>query len=74
MKAHKTLKTVGAGQSAMIVAVDCGQKAQARLDSMGLIPGTEIGVLSNGKGPLIVRVGEGRVIVERGIAEKVVVD
>ena len=73
MKAHKNLRAISAGESARIVAVDCGRKAQARLDSMGLVPGTEVGVLNNGRGPMIVCVGEGRVIVERGIAEKVIV-
>lgn len=73
MNAAKTLKAVAAGDSAFIIAVEAGRKARTRLESMGLIPGTEVDVLNNGGGPMIVSVGEGRIMVERGIAEKVLV-
>lgn len=73
MTAHKTLKSVGTGQNAFVVAVDAETKAKTRLESMGIIPGVEVDVLSNGNGPLLVSVGESRVMVERGIAEKVLV-
>ena len=73
MSFQKTLRTVGTGENAFVVAVDAGWKARTRLESLGIIPGIEINVLNNGGGPLIVSVGEGRVMVERGIAEKVLV-
>lgn len=70
----KSLITVANGESAFIVGLDAGHKATARLESLGIIPGTEISVLTNNTvGPLLVVVGEGRVIVERGIASKVLV-
>lgn len=73
MNSAKTLNTIAAGETAYIIAVDAGHKARARLESMGLIPGTEVDVLNNGGGPMIVSVGEGRIMVERGIADKVLV-
>lgn len=73
MTSQKTLKGVGAGENAFILAVDAGAKARTRLESMGIIPGVEVDVLSNTSGPMLVSVGESRVMVERGIAEKVLV-
>ncbi|WP_147822470.1 FeoA family protein [Salidesulfovibrio onnuriiensis] len=73
MNSTRTLNTVAVGETAFIVAVDAGYKARVRLESMGLIPGTAVDVLNNGGGPMIVSVGEGRIMVERGIAGKVLV-
>jgi ferrous iron transport protein A len=70
---RKTLNAVTGGETVIVVAVDAGFKARTRLESMGIIPGSEVDVLNNGGGPIIVSVGEGRIMVERGIAEMVVV-
>ncbi|MGE4292138.1 MAG: ferrous iron transport protein A [Desulfovibrio sp.] len=73
MSLRRTLASVASGETAFVVAVDAGIKAGARLESMGIIPGIEVDVLNNGRGPLIVSVGDGRIIIERGVAEKVLV-
>ncbi|WP_272699596.1 FeoA family protein [Desulfovibrio sp. Fe33] len=73
MAAGRTLKSLAEGEIALIVAVDAGVRARTRLESLGIIPGVEVDVLSNGFGPMLVSVGQSRVMVERGIAEKVVV-
>ena len=73
MTLEKTLKSVEAGENVFVVAVDAGMTARTRLESLGIIPGIEIYVLSNTSGPMLVSVGESRVMVERGIAEKVIV-
>jgi len=73
MSSQKTLESVQAGENAFVVAIDAGTKARTRLESLGIIPGVEVDVLNNGNGPMIVSVGESRVMVERGIAEKVLV-
>lgn len=73
MSLRRTLAGVASGETAFVVAVDAGFKARTRLESMGIIPGIEVDVLNNGSGPMIVSVGEGRLIVERGVAEKVLV-
>jgi len=73
MSEQKTLRSVGIGENAFVIAVDAGIRARTRLESLGIIPGVEVDILSNGSGPLLVSVGESRIMVERGIAEKVVV-
>ncbi|QJB56946.1 FeoA family protein [Pseudodesulfovibrio sp. zrk46] len=73
MTSQKTLKTVETGDSVLVLAVDAGTKARTRLESLGIIPGVEVDVLSNTNGPMLVSIGESRVMVERGIAEKVIV-
>jgi len=73
MKSQKTLKAVMAGSNAFVIAVDAGQKARTRLESLGIIPGVEVDVVSNTNGPMLVSIGESRVMVERGVAEKVIV-
>jgi len=73
MSSQKTLQAVATGETAFVVAVDGGVKAKTRLDFLGIIPGVEVEVFNNGNGPLLVSVGEGRVMVERGIAQKVLV-
>lgn len=73
MSSHRTLKGARAGQSVFVVAIDAGAKARTRLESMGIIPGIEVDILSNDHGPMLVCVGESRVMVERGIAGKVLV-
>ncbi|KAB1437264.1 FeoA family protein [Pseudodesulfovibrio senegalensis] len=73
MEIGRTLSSLTAGDSAMVVAIDAGRRAQTRLESLGLVPGVFVEIINNGRGPMLVCVGEGRVIVERGIAGKVLV-
>lgn len=73
MADEKTLKSMVAGENAFVVAVAAGFRARTRLESLGIIPGVSVDVVANSNGPMIVSVGQGRVMVERGIAEKVIV-
>jgi ferrous iron transport protein A len=73
MSSGKTLRSVLPGGNAFIVAVTAGSRARTRLESMGIMPGVQVDVVANGGGPMIISVGEGRVMVERGIADKVIV-
>ncbi len=69
-----SLDRVNNGKVALVVGIDAGRRATSRLESMGLLPGTEVSVLTNNMtGPMLVAVGEGRIMVERGIASKVLV-
>ena len=70
---QKTLKSVPSGETVYVVAVAAGHRARTRLESMGVVPGIEMSVLSNGNGPMIISVGEGRIMLECGIAQKVLV-
>ena len=62
------------GGHAEVCSVCAGAKARTRLASLGLIPGTKLQVVTNsGMGPLLLSLGESRLILERGVAAKVMV-
>lgn len=72
MQEAVNLSQAKTGQRVLIIGVEAGRGALTRLESMGLVPGVELEVLSaSGRGPLLVGFEGGRVIVERGIADKV---
>ncbi len=51
-----------------------GRGLQARLSAMGLIPGMYIEIISNNqRGPLVVRVMGSRIMLGRGMAQKIIV-
>ncbi|MGE4505749.1 MAG: ferrous iron transport protein A [Desulfovibrionaceae bacterium] len=69
-----SLASLRSGATALVVGLDVGRKALSRLESLGILPGCEVSVLTNNQtGPLLVSVGEGKIMVERGIASKVMV-
>ncbi len=60
------------GATAEVRGIHAGCKARYRLASLGLIPGSLLRVVANpGIGPLLLSVGESRLMVERGVAAKV---
>lgn len=62
------------GSKVEVCGLNCGCKARTRLASLGLIPGSRVHVVANpGIGPLLLSVGESRLMVERNIARKVLV-
>lgn len=65
------------GVAVMILAINpsgkISEKERLRLESMGILPGTEISILTKGAGSLIVAVGDSRVILQREVAENIVV-
>lgn len=73
-KAFLSLDRVDTGRVALVVGINAGVKATSRLEAMGILPGTQVSVLTNNlRGPMLVAVGDGRIMVERGIATKVLV-
>jgi ferrous iron transport protein A len=57
------------------VAVDAGHGFQGRLAAMGLVPGVEIEVLRNSlHGPFLIAVKGSRIMIGRGMAQKIVVE
>jgi Fe2+ transport system protein FeoA len=68
------LSRVKPGLRIEIVELDAGRELWSRLTSMGLCPCTEAVVLNNNsRGPLLLSLGEHRIILGRGMAEKVIV-
>lgn len=67
------LHDIRIGESALILAVDLGEKERLRLESMGILPGVEVSILAKGTGPIIVVAGDSRVMIEHEIASKIIV-
>jgi ferrous iron transport protein A len=80
------LALLSPGESGEIVSVNvqthedkpcCGQcggerhKSDNRIEEMGLRAGKVVEMLSNGSGPLLLRIDESRVAISRGIAMKI---
>ncbi len=61
------------GEVAEIVAVAGGAVAEsaARAEEMGLRVGKQVRMLSNGSGPVLVKVDESRIAVDRGVALRI---
>jgi len=69
-----SLTMVQAGRRVRLVAVDAGHGLQGRLAAMGLVPGVEIQVLRNSRhGPFLIAVKGSRIMLGRGMAQKIMV-
>jgi len=68
------LALVEPGRRVRLLVVKAGWGIRARLAAMGLIPGVELEVIcSSGRGAFIVAVKGGRLMLGRGMAQKIVV-
>jgi len=68
------LTIVQAGRRVRLVAVDAGCGLRGRLTALGLVPGAEIEVLHNSqRGPFLIEVKGSRVMLGRGMAQKIMV-
>jgi ferrous iron transport protein A len=68
------LSTAECGKSLRLLNINAGQALQSRLAAMGLVPGVEFEVIANhSRGPMVLAVEESRIMLGRGMAEKVVV-
>lgn len=63
------------GQSAILLEINWGDKMKYKLQSMGLIPGTRVSIVSSGKrGPIVIDVRGSRLALGRGIVSKIEVE
>lgn len=70
-----SLSKVKAGQTVRLVRVEAGHGLKHRLAAMGLLSNTKIKVLRNeGRGQLIVNVKGTKVVLGRGMSEKIIVE
>lgn len=68
------LAEVAAGKRIRMVEAEAGRGLQARLASMGLLPGVELKMIRNPfRGPLIVSVKGTQLMLGRGVARKIMV-
>jgi len=72
VKEGVALSTIPQGERARLVGVEAGQGLRARLAAMGLVPGTEVLMISNrGGGPAVVEVRGTRLALGRGMAGRI---
>jgi len=70
----RPLATVKDGETVKIVSVKAGGGLNSRLRAMGLLPGVEIVVVNNrNSGAFVVKVKETKMVLGRGIANKIMI-
>ena len=73
-KQTRPLSTVKTGQTAKLVSIDAGRGLKSRLAAMGLLPQVEIKVLNNDRpGPFVISVKGSKMMLGRGITQKITV-
>lgn len=72
-KAAFYLSEAQPGQRLRLERVEAGRRLQARLISMGLPLGSEVTVLHNRAGGIVVATGSGRFALGKGMANKLIV-
>jgi Fe2+ transport system protein FeoA len=69
------LSMVETGRRVHLLSVHAGRGLKARLAAMGLVPGTEFEVIRNNlRGPFIIAVKTGRIMLGRGMAQRIMVE
>lgn len=70
----RPLSTTQTGEYVRVVNIDAGRGLNSRLAAMGLVPNTELRVVSNGHpGPFVLIVKDAKVVLGRGMAQKIMV-
>ena len=67
------LNAIGTGKCAQVDSLEGGQIMCKKLMEMGMNTGSVIKMVKNDIGALIVKVGETRLVLGRGMAQKVIV-
>jgi Fe2+ transport system protein FeoA len=68
------LSSIKAGQTARLVSINAGRALKSRLSAMGLVPNVQLTVVNNGHpGPVVLSVRGSRLMLGRGMADKVMV-
>jgi ferrous iron transport protein A len=69
------LTNLQVGKKARVLKIDGGMNAKNKLRAMGILPGVDITVVQIiDRGPVVIKNGNTRLAIGRGMAEKVVVD
>lgn len=69
------LSLLAPGELGIVRQIAGGQQVRGRLSELGLIPGIRVRVSqSQPYGPLLIALGESRVALGRGVAQKVMVE
>lgn len=69
------LTMVVEGGRAVLRSIEGGRQLRGRLAALGLLPGSELEVVQNsGHGPFVIAVKGSRVVIGRGMADRIVVE
>ncbi len=74
IKMPKPLSTIPKGSKVKVVDIAAGRGLQYRLMQMGLTPGTEVEVVENYRGPIVISVRGVLIALGKGMADKVLVE
>lgn len=73
-KRLRPLSAVKAGEKVKLARIDAGQGLNSRLASMGLVRNVELTVVKNSHpGPFVISVKKSKVMLGRGMANKIMV-
>ena len=73
-KEIKPLSMIRSGKKVRLAGIEAGRSLNSRLSAMGLVRNVEITVVSNGHpGPFVIAVKRSRVVLGRGMAQKIMV-
>ena len=73
-KQPRPLSTVQAGETVKLARINAGHGLNSRLASMGLLPNVEITVVNNTHpGPFVISVKDSKMMLGRGMAQKIMV-
>ena len=73
-KRLRPLSVIKAGETVKLARIDAGHGLNSRLASMGLLPNVEITVVSHTHpGPFVIIVKDSRMMLGRGMAQKIMV-
>lgn len=68
------LTMLGSGKNAVITGCRAKEKTVRFLEGLGLVPGTEVSVVSENNGNIILNVRGSRIAINRGIAQLLMVE
>jgi ferrous iron transport protein A len=72
--ANMPLTKIKKGGRVRLISIEGGTNIQGKLSAMGLIPGTEIEVLSDSiHGPFLISIMGSRISIGRNMAQKIIV-
>ena len=70
----RPLSQVRAGEKVRVVRINAGHGLNSRLASMGLLPNVELTVVNNRpRGPFVISVKDSKMMLGRGMAQKIMV-
>ncbi|MBN2332149.1 MAG: ferrous iron transport protein A [Deltaproteobacteria bacterium] len=68
------LDHIGHGVKVLVSGINAGRQAQQKMATLGIFPGAMLQVLSgNRHGPVVIRIGSGKLILGRTLASKIMV-